>query len=147
MLDLVITVLIIGILAAVAAPKYADSMRHFQLEAAAQAVAADLRHARQHAKTKGSNQSVVFTQASNSYDLPGMRDINHSSEPYTVDLSKTGYPATLISVSFGASGTGNSILFDLYGRPDFGGSVVVEAAGQQRTILVAGETGRVSIQP
>ena len=143
--ELVITVLIIGILAAVATPRYADSVTAFKAESAAKHVAADLRYARQHAKTAGITQSVVFTPDSDTYDLPGMNDINHSSQPFTVDLTKTGYPASLASASFGAGG--NTVQFDSYGRATNGGTVVVQVGSEQRTIAVDGVSGRVRVQP
>ena len=143
--DLVITVLIIGILAAVAAPKYADSLTTFKVESAAKHVAADIRYARQHAKTAGITQSVVFTTMSDTYDLPGMNDINHSTKPFTVDLMKTSYPASLVSASFGVGG--NTVVFNTYGRPDNGGTVVVEVSGEQRTITVDGISGLVRVGP
>jgi Tfp pilus assembly protein FimT len=64
--DLMITVLILGILSAVTAPKMMNTMGRLQVEAAAKHVAADLRYARQLAKVHGTNQSVTFTPASNS---------------------------------------------------------------------------------
>lgn len=143
--DLAITVLIIGILAAVAIPKYGDSMTMFKVESAAKHVAGDLRYARHHAKTAGITQSVVFTPISDTYDLPGLNDINHSSQPFTVDLMKTSYPASLLSASFGAGG--NTVVFDTYGRPDNGGTVVVQVGSEQRTIAVDGVSGRVRVQP
>lgn len=143
--DLAITLLIIGVLAAVAAPRYADSVTHIRVEAAAKRVAADLRYARQHAKTASVSQPVAFTPASDTYDLPGMNDINHSSQPYTVDLTKTSYPASLSSATFGAGGS--TVTFDIFGQPDNGGTVVVQVASEQRTVIVDGTIGSVSIQP
>jgi Tfp pilus assembly protein FimT len=145
LLDLTITMLIIGILAAVAGPKFANSMTTFKVESAAKHVAADLRYARQHAKTAGTTQAVVFTPDADTYDLPGMNDINHSTKPFTVDLMKTSYPASLVSASFGAGG--NTVVFNTYGRPENGGTVVVEVSGEQRTITVDGISGRVRIGP
>ena len=63
LVDLIITTLIIGILAAVATPRFFGKMGALQLEAAAKHVAADLRYARQLAKTNGKSQSVTFAPA------------------------------------------------------------------------------------
>jgi Tfp pilus assembly protein FimT len=145
--DLVITVLIIGILAAVAAPKYADSVAWYQVDAAAKRLAADLRYARQHARSSGSSQSVDFNPGGNTYALPGMHDVDHPSQAFTVDMTDTEYPASLAAVSFGGDGTATTVVFDMYGRPDAGGSVVVEVGGKQRTVVVDGVSGAVSVQP
>jgi Tfp pilus assembly protein FimT len=143
--DVAITTLVIGILAAVAAPKFADSLSVYRVESAARHVAADLRYARQHAVTAGTTQSVVFTPASDTYDLPGMTDINHSGQPFTVDLTTTSYPASLVSASFGAGGS--TVVFDTYGRPDNGGTVVVQVGSEQRAVTIDGVSGRVSVGP
>lgn len=141
---MVIVVTVIGVLAAIAYPKYADSMRQFQLECAAKRVAADLEYARQNARTKGTTQQVVFTFATSTYVLTGMTDPTRNVTPYTINLATSDYPATLVQVSFGTNGTSSTIVFDMYGRPDFGGSVKIGVGTIQRTINVDA-TGRVTI--
>ncbi|QDU37529.1 hypothetical protein Mal4_18430 [Maioricimonas rarisocia] len=147
MVEIALVVLIIAMIAAVASPRYLESRNHFHAEAAAARVAADLYHARQNAKTKGTTQSVDFTPASHTYTLTGMNDIDHPTQPFTVDLTTLSSPATIVSVSFGSGGTGTTIVFDMYGRPDYGGNVVIASGGQQRTIVVNAQTGKISIQP
>jgi type II secretory pathway pseudopilin PulG len=145
--DIVVTVLINGIIAALAVPKYAESVEHFQLEASAKHVAADIRHARQHAKVTGSTQSVVFTPSTDSYDLPGMNDLNQSGRPFEVILPNTRYPAALISASFGVDGSSTTVVFDMFGRPDYGGNLVLGVGSEPRTISIDGVSGTVSVQP
>lgn len=147
LVEMVLVVLVIGLIAAVTSPRYSDAISRYRLETAAARVAADLRHARWHARTKGTTQQVVFTPASHTYSLTGMNDINHPTQPFTVDLTTTSSPVTIVSVSFGAGGTGNTLIFDMYGRPDYGGNVVITTGGQQRTIVVEEYTGNVSVQP
>lgn len=145
--EIALVVLILSLIAAVAAPRYLEARNHFDAEAAAARVAADLYHARQHAKTKGTTQRVDFTPVSHTYTLTGMKDIDRPTQPFTVDLTTLSSPATIVSVSFGAGGTGTSLDFDLYGRPDYGGNVVIASGGEQRTIVVNAQTGKISIQP
>ncbi len=145
LIDLTVTVMITGIVAAVAAPKLANSIVRYQIDAAAMRIAGDLELARRHAKTSGSNQSAIFTVASNTYNFPGMQDMNHSSLDSAANLSETGYAATLVSVSFGSGGTDNSITYDMYGRPDFGGFVVIQVGTEQRTITVNATTGKITV--
>ncbi len=147
LVEIVIVVLIIGVLSAIAVPKYAVTMRYVQLEAAAERVAADLRYARQYAKTKGTTQSVVFTPATDTYTLPGMNDVDHPSQAFAVDLTSGEYPASIASASLGSGGAETTVVFDLYGRPDFGGTVVVQLGSEQRTVTIDGTSGRVSVQP
>ena len=145
MIELTVVVLIIGIITAVAAPRFAEAMVRYRADAAAKRVAADLNFARRIAKTSGKSQAVTFSLITNSYGLPGVTDLNHSSRTYSVDLTETGYPATLVSVSFGKSGMDTMVTFDRYGRPDAGGSVVVQSGSEQRTINLDAMTGKASI--
>ncbi len=145
--ELVIVVLILGILAAVATPRYIDSISHFRVEAAARRIAADLEFARQQAKASGVSQEVTYAVGTDSYALTGIPDPEHPSESYVVQLPRTSYPADLLSVSLGQFGTDNKINFDMYGKPDYGGTVVVAVASRQRTITINGNTGKATISP
>lgn len=148
---MVIVVLILGIIAAVAVPRYVDSLAHFRVEAAAKRINADLWLARRTAKTSRAERTVDFDVPGNQYELVGMYDIDHPNQTYDVDLAKTGYPASLVSADFDGN---DSLTFDMYGRPFTGsplaplvtGSIVVESAGQQRTIVVDPTTGVISVQ-
>ncbi|MFV2065841.1 MAG: Tfp pilus assembly protein FimT/FimU [Pirellulales bacterium] len=148
--DMAIAMLIIGILAAVAAPKFVDSIVWFRAEAAVKRVAADLNFARHEAKSSGKSRSVDFVVATNSYTLSGIADLNRASQLYSVNLADTGYPATLVSVDFDGNG---SVTFDRYGHPYAGsplaaltsGSIVVESGNVQGTVVVNPTTGEASV--
>ena len=107
-------------------------------------VSADLKYAQQRAKSTSSSQSVVFTPSTDSYTLPEATDMDHPGAPYIVDLTETSYSASLVSASFGASG--GNVVFDMYGRPDNSGTVVLSVGAQQRTINVDA-SGNVSVLP
>lgn len=147
LVDVTLTIVIIGLLAAVGAPRFAHTLAGLNVEAGAQRIAADLRRAQQQAKTKGAPQSVVFTVANDTYELPGMHGSDRPGQPYQVDLSEPPYTTSLSAVNLGASGTDTTVVFDMYGRPDYEGSVVVVSGGQQRTLRIDGTTGTVSIDP
>lgn len=140
--DVMITVLIIGILSAIATPRLADTLGTLTLEAAAKQVTADLRYARQYAKTRGKSQSVTFDASSDSYELNGINDLHHSSEPYVVVLSDSNIPVGIDSATFGSSPT---VTFDRYGKPDYGGTIVISKNGETKTIAVEATTGEASI--
>lgn len=151
LIELVIVVLILGILAAVAVPRYADSLAHFRSEAAARKIAADLELARRTAKSAGSSRTVQFDVALNKYTVLGVKDTDHPTLEFATQLSQTGYPATLVSAAF--SGT-NQLTYDMYGRPFAGlplaplvtGSVVIQAGNRQRTIVLDPTTGKAQVQ-
>lgn len=145
LVDLTITVLIIGIMSAVATPKFVDAMIYRRADAAANRVAADLNLARRTAVSSGKPQVVNFTLVTSVYAMPGVTDIDHPGQTYSVDLTSTRYAVTLSSINFGASGTATSITFDMYGRPDYGGSVTIQTGTQTRVVNVDADTGRATV--
>ena len=70
MIELIVVVLLIGIITAVAAPRFADAVVRYRADAAAKRVAADLEFARRIAKTSGKSQTVTFSLIANGYSLP-----------------------------------------------------------------------------
>jgi prepilin-type N-terminal cleavage/methylation domain-containing protein len=143
LVELVITVLILGIIAAAAGPRYADSLSRFRGDAAAKRVSYDLNYARDEAMSQGVDQEVTFVMASNSYS---MANVPHPDSPglsYSVDLSSTQYPVSLVAVNFNGTGT---VTFDIHGRPDTGGTVTVDSDGYQQVIDVNPVTGVATVQ-
>jgi prepilin-type N-terminal cleavage/methylation domain-containing protein len=141
--ELAIVALIIGIMAAVAVPKYLRSISQFRAESAAKRIAADLMYARESAINQGVHQKVVFATATNSYLMPDVANPNSSAVAYSVDLAFGDYPATLLAADFGGSET---VTFDIDGQPDAGGSLTVDADGHQRTVKLDAVTGHAAVQ-
>lgn len=146
LVELTIAVLVLGILAAVALPRVADSLDTSRARAAAAQVAADLAHARQQAITRGADQTILFTDANDSYELVGLANPDRPSEPYLIDLASSSYSATLGNIAFGDTGTASTLLFNQFGRPDYGGSVVVSVGDVEQTVVVEAVSGKVSVQ-
>ena len=142
--ELVIVVLVIGIMTAVAAPKYADSLARFRVKAAAKRIAADLNYSRSQAKATGVSKNIQFSVGANNYILTGLEDLNHPGQSYQVNLSDTGHPASLSSADFGSGGT--MVTFDFRGRPDNGGTVVVQSGGYTASVVVDGDWGEAVVQ-
>ena len=134
---------IVIILAAVAVPRFGSALTHYRLEAAARRVAADLRLARRSARFASASRRVKFEVGDDEYTLPDMADIDHSDDTYTVSLAGEPYRAEIISADFNGS---PNVSFDGYGRPDNGGSVVIQIGARQRTITVDADTGEASVQ-
>jgi Tfp pilus assembly protein FimT len=141
LIELVIVVLLMGIMAAVAGPKYSQSLAAFRADCAASRVAADLRLARYYAQRTSQSETVTFDDAADSYAFSAMRDLDRPSIVYSVALKSLQYPAEIGSVSFEGS---KAIQFDIYGRPNRSGTVTVQSNAQQRTIQVD-KVGNVTI--
>ncbi len=144
LVELVIVVMIIGIAAAVAVPSVARSLAYYRVEEAAKRIKADLKFAREYARSMSSSQTVSFTVASDSYSLDGVSDPDHPSQTYQIDLSSAPYQAAIVSAEFNDAAD-SDVQFNGYGVPDSGGTVVVEVGSYQRSIVLDAETGQASI--
>lgn len=140
--ELVCVVVIIGILSAIAVPRFSNSIALQRVEAAARRVQVDLALARRHAKTSSTSQIVAFDSAANGYWLEGMMDPDHPSIEYKVSLSEEPYSANIVSVDFGGD---EEIIFDGWGAPDNGGFVLVQVGKHQEKIIVDPDTGHASV--
>jgi type II secretion system protein H len=144
LLELMLVLAIIAIFAAMAVPRYGRASARYRLDLAARRLAADLRLAQTHAKITSSSHTVTFSAGSEQYQLLNVPALDGAPGTYTVLLSAEPYRTDLASVNLinGAS----QITFSGWGLPDTGGTVVLSAGGQQKTIAVAADTGQVSIQ-
>lgn len=131
-IEMTIVVLVTGILASVGAPRYFESLAHYQIDAAARLTAMDLRMARDHAMKTSSAQTVDFDPTTETYAVPTMPDPDRPSVPYVVQLSSR-YSVVVHSAVFGSA---DQVQFDMYGKPTNSGSVVLRAGSRQRTIEV-----------
>jgi prepilin-type N-terminal cleavage/methylation domain-containing protein len=141
LIELAIVVLIMGIMAVVAAPKYSSALDSYRVDCAAQRIAADLRLACDYAQKMSQAESVDFSVAGNSYIMSSMRSLDRPAVVYSVSLAATQYAVDVTSVDFEGV---DAIQFDMYGRPDHSGTVVVQSGSKQRTIQVD-KAGNVSI--
>jgi prepilin-type N-terminal cleavage/methylation domain-containing protein len=141
LIELMIVIMIIAILAAVAAPKYQAALANYRVDAAAGRIAADLRMVGAYARKVSVAQSVQFNVAADSYAAPSMPDMDGRNVSYAVALRSSEYVADVVSASFGGSPT---VQFDIYGRPNSSGTVVLGSGPRQRTVQVD-ETGNVTI--
>ena len=95
------------------------------------------------ARTASASCAVTFSKETETYELSKVASFDGAPGNYVVDLTDKPYEAKLVSADFGGSG---QILFDGWGTPSSGGSVVVAVGVEERTIVVDGETGQVTIQ-
>jgi type IV fimbrial biogenesis protein FimT len=141
LIELTIVMLIVGILAAVAAPKYAESLASFRLKAAAQRIAGDIQYVRRLAQQSSATKSIVFDVATNSYTITGVNDVNHSSRTFRFSLSDVEYECELVSAAFNGTAT---LAFDVYGRPAYAGTIVIRC-GTGTMTLTLNEVGQVTV--
>ncbi|MCR4411429.1 MAG: GspH/FimT family pseudopilin [Thermoguttaceae bacterium] len=145
LIELFIVVLVLGIFAAAAAPKFADALSAHRVDMAAHRLASDLRAAQARAKALSATQSVTFVAPpnGNQYEIVGMKNPDRPADSYVVRLSEAPYHATLVSVSL----EGNTALtFNGYGLPGCAATIVLRSGARTRTVRVERDAGTVSIE-
>jgi Tfp pilus assembly protein FimT len=133
--------MIMGIMAAVAAPAFYETLLYHRVESAARRIKADLDLARHTARLTSATQSITFSGSS--YTLSAaVQGLDDANERYVVDLAGAPYEIGSVTAKFGST---QAVSFDGYGTPSSGGTVVVKCQGHQCTVTLNAVTGDVTI--
>ncbi len=137
LVELVVAVLVLGILAAAAVPRFADALCRQRLDAAARRIVADLELARREAAFHATKQTVSFHPGTHNYAIaPGPKDLDRRSGPYVVRLAGTPYEVHLVSAGAGGD---SDLVFDPLGTPDSSATVVLECGAYRATVTLSAE--------
>jgi type IV fimbrial biogenesis protein FimT len=142
LVELVVVVLLMGILTAVAAPRFNAALSRSRVEAACQRIKTDLAWARQTALTKSATQSVQFFTSPARYTVTGVADLDRQANAYSVALDDATYRSSIQSATLGADAI---VQFNRYGQPDSGGTITVRSGSVTRTVTVDAATGGASV--
>jgi len=159
LIELLIVIVILGIAAAVAVPMI-SSAASMQIRAAGSMVAADLEYAKSMAISRGQPFAMVFTPASEAYEIHDPNDnvIAHPIKkgfPYAIDFANDGRldRVDIVSANFDGETT---ISFDYLGSPYSvdasgnssalnSGTIILQAGGMTRTVTIEAVTGFISV--
>jgi prepilin-type N-terminal cleavage/methylation domain-containing protein len=141
--ELLIVMAIVVIGAAIAVPHYVSAISRFRVDVAARRVVADLAHAQADAKRTSQSRTVVFDAGASTVTVAGVANLDRPSADYLTRLADDPYRAQLYSVDFGGA---SQVVFSGYGVPSSTGTIVVQAGGVQKTVVVAALTGKATIQ-
>lgn len=142
LLEVLLVLAIVAIFSAVAAPRYGRASGRYRADLAARRIVADLCLARSSAQATSSSWTVSFSKETECYEVapptgqPGGYTVVLSAEPYNADLTSANF----------SGGGGTQVAFNGWGVPANGGTVVIRAGAEQRTVVVDSATGRISIQ-
>ncbi len=135
--EMAIVILVMGILAAAAAPTYLSALDHYRVEMAASRIVADLRFARSEAiRSSRDDRYITFESGPDRYTLVNVSDINDGNKGYYVYLGGEPFYTDILSATFGAN---ENVTFDRFGRPDDPGTVVVRSGSEERTVTMAAD--------
>ena len=143
LVELVVTIAIIAMLAAVAIPRYGRSLDQQRVTSAARRIAADLATAQSRAKATSTSQTVSFTPQTRSYTIRLMTDPDRPSAAYVVDLAAPPYSLASLTASCGGD---TDLVFTGYGIADSSGTIAVQAGEAQKTLTLNKDSGVVTIQ-
>ena len=125
---------IIGVIAAMAMPRWTRSVARYEADAAARRLAADLGWAQSLARNTSSSLTVHVNLADSTYQLVGVADPDHPGQGYSVDLKQSPYRCAIAASS--ATDANGNIVFDGYGTTAATGSIVVQAGDAQKQVNV-----------
>lgn len=135
LLELVTVVVILGVMSAIAIPRFGDFSHGMSLDAAERQMLVDIERARRRAIESGASVTVAFRPVQDAYFISALPSLDRSDQTYSVRLAEEPYGVDLVSADF--AGTTN-LTFNAYGEALYDGTVTFSLAGRTRTVTVAG---------
>ena len=151
MLELVISILIMAILAAVAIPRISNRLDDYQAQAAAERLAADLKFAAEYARTHGTTETITFSTDRDLYSFSSVMNPDNPGQIYEIVLTDAPYSTHLTEVwRVDDSGTriapATSISFSGWGFAPSNYAIQVRANEEIRTVRVTAASGTVEVE-
>ena len=150
LIELVISVLVLGILAAVASPVYTTSLLKYRVELAAQRITQDVVQAQRAAQQTNSNCTITFDLNSDSYSISGLNSLDRASQTYRIAVDSSPYNVDIVTLATASQPSTAlstvAVAFNRFGMPDQGASITVRAGTFEKRIDIAPNSGRVSVQ-
>jgi len=137
LVELVVVVLVLGTLAAIAAPRFGHASSSYRLDAAIKKLEHDLDFARRSARATSSTIEIVFDPGNDRYTLVGVEDPKSKSD-IAVDLSATPYRVDLSDVRF-KGGDPNVLTINGHGMIVNSGVVRIGLGPNARLIHLGGD--------
>lgn len=141
LVELVLVVMVLGVLAGIAAPRYSAAMTAVQLEAAAKQLAADLRRAQTVAMAKATSVAVSIDPATETYRSTSLPDLKRPTATLSENVAARGHGVQISASTFGA---GTNVTFNFRGEPTVAGAVTI-AAGSQTAVITVNDLGLVEV--
>jgi Tfp pilus assembly protein FimT len=134
LIELLLVCATIAIVAAMAVPRYGQALSNYRVRCAAQRVVVDLAAASSTAVASSSSLTVRFDPKTNSYRVGAGETVRLADVPFTAALETADL------------GGDEAVVFDGYGAPDGGGTIVLRSGDATRTVTLDAVTGRASVK-
>ena len=148
LIEVTIVILIIGVLAAVAAPRFSDTFRGIQLEAAALRLAADIDFVRNTAINESRDVTIVFDNDRSSYQSNDVDSPERPGERLQVSLPLVYDDSVSLVADFDTTST---LTFDYEGVPHAAGAqmvsgqITLRSGSHQFVVTIATGSGRTTV--
>ena len=136
--ELLLTIAIMAVLAAIAMPRYSQAVANYRVRAAAQRLVHDVYQAQSLARSSSASRTIRFE--TDRYLITGMSDLDSNAGDYTVLLNAEPYSATIESATI--DGGLRQITFDGFGVPSSAATIGFRSGGSVRTVVIDAVTGK-----
>ncbi len=157
LIEIVMVIVILGVLALLAAPRFAD-FYFIKLRSAAVKVVSDIRYTQQYALANHDDYKIIFNTTNNTYDCQLVSDSSYIKDPFTQGNLSVNFNTDVqykgIKINSATFGSGSTLRFNWQGIPQDSTGAALTSAGtvnltyQSRsiTISVGPQTGLVTMQ-
>ena len=150
LVELTFCILLIGIIATVATPKYFASLDRYRVEMAVKRLANDIRLAQNSARQTNFTQTIRFTRADSTYSIDAIKSIERPSASYTVLLTDSPYQVRMVGLIDSTQPTASpatiTVTFNRFGIPDRGVTIILQSGSRSQQVQVDASSGKVKIQ-
>lgn len=149
LIEVTLVIFLIGLLVAVAAPRFADSVRVMRLEAAARQLANHIDYIRRVGINEGRTTELVCSNTLHTYGSPGVDSPTMIGEPLSISLHNDFDPTFTLIADFD---TATTLSFDFEGVPHVGstpmnqGTIEIRSGSDSFLLNIAPGTGATTIQ-
>jgi prepilin-type N-terminal cleavage/methylation domain-containing protein len=150
LVELIIVVLIMGILALAASPRFGQVIARAKCESVARRVVSDINYARQIAMQSSKTTTVLFTATPSSYTMTNVPHPYRTGQMYGFAFREIDAAVKFTSVNIDS---GTNLSFNAYGRPlktatmqaMSVGTLIITFGSEQFTVTIDPSTGEATV--
>ena len=148
LIEVTLVIFVIGVLAAVAAPRFSQSLRVMKLESAARQLAAHINYVRRVAINESRTTELVCDNSLHTYRSISVDSPERTGEPLQVSMPRDFDPTITLTANFDA---GTTLLFDFEGVPHVGvsplsqGTIEIGSGDERFVVTIAPGTAATSV--